>query len=1017
MSKTFFKYIVSITLILFCSINNIHCQEYFHEKIISFENTDILKSINTTNSKASLSTSHFKDGKNSLEWSYKKNASLELNKNINFLPFDPKSGSQRIPNFSFWIYSEKAVDEKITVQFLTDEKVNCEFEFNINYTGWRAAWVAFERDMTGTPLTSMNKVRFVGPKNHNGKLFIDKTMLCSPADSRWNTPDYQVPFVNKETKNHWLILYKSSLNRASKPLPKFENKHSLDFKDIETRYEEIINYDKNPKSFSEIKKEFKSYNIKRENGNIVGDVMWFCRYSELYRPFFKGYKNYYKKNSLRNYLLFMHNIAYRYNKTKNKKQKEILENMFFDLSDNMIDQGWTEGSASGTLHHLGYSMRKYYSAYFLMREPMRRTHRLAEVQRSMVWFSGVKEIFAPIHKKGMSIDAFNTSVMGRLASILLLKDTPEKVQYLNYYLAWINNGLACADGLYDSFKVDGSVFHHGNNYPAYADGGYDGATRMVYFFHHTSFAVNQQGHLNLNNSLLKTRLFCNKETWPLSMSGRHPKGKGSLSAKHYKLMMLSGSANRKDSIDKEMAAAYLRLMKGKKKDATDKKIIKAGYKAEKNPNGNWSMNYAALAIHRRGAWSATAQGHSRYLWAAEHYIGANYYGRYLKHGSLEIKSGKEKTGQLTSGFNTQGWDWARIPGTTTIHLPIDDLEANILNIDKFTGFEEMLMSDEFFAGAINLENKNGAWAMKLHEHDKYNGSHRANKSVFFFDNIIVCLGSDIENINTDYNTETTLFQNFLTSKTEKLVVNTQKISRFPYSFDSKSKSATTIYDNQNNGFYIPAKYKVEIRKQLQHSKDQKKKTYNNGNFTSAVISHAKAPKNGEYQYAILVQRPLSKFNDFIVKMNNKETAPYTVLKQDKNAHIVTYNKNNTSAFVLFQAQGNINIKSLKSVSKACLIMMRDTENKKIMSLCNPDLSLYEGPADVVIENGKRKERSIYSRDWFYNKSKESKVIVEIEGQWKLEKNAFCKLIKSDKNASTLEFSCIDGLTREITLTK
>lgn len=46
--------------------------------------------------------------------------------------------------------------------------------------------------------------------------------------------------------------------------------------------------------------------------------------------------------------------------------------------------------------------------------------------------------------------------------------------------------------------------------------------------------------------------------------------------------------------------------------------------------------------------------------------------------------------------------------------------------------------------------------MKLHEHDKYNGSHRARKSYHFFNGMIVCLGTDIENTNEEFPTETTV---------------------------------------------------------------------------------------------------------------------------------------------------------------------------------------------------------------------------------------------------------------------
>ena len=1011
-----FKLILIFLIVFF---NKVSAQDFINPAIISFEGSINQNWSTPSSSSIATSTAHYKHGKQSLQWKYDQNSELIIDENINFKPFDPNAKDKSIPTFCVWVYNETPKDEKIKFQFLTDNQVNCEFEFGINFKGWRAAWVAFERDMQGQPETSMNKMKVLAPGSSSGTLFFDHIMLCTPADSRWNTPDYQVPFVNAKTKNHWLILYKSSLNKPSEKLEALSQKQIKGIQSINERYsKEIIKKQLvNKKLITKLKKSYDQYEITHSNDQISGKVMWFGRFAEIYKPYTKNSKGFFSKKGkgFKAYTKLMYEIASAYNQTENDTFKSILEGLFFDMSDHLIDQGWAEGSANGTLHHLGYSMRTYYSAYFLMRESLIRTKRADQAQKAMEWYSGLKEVFAPIHEKGMSIDAFNTSVLGRLASILMLDDSPEKVRYLNAYLKWINNGLAYAPGVKDSFKVDGSVFHHANNYPAYANGGYDGATLMVYFFNHTPFSVSQEGHRNLKQSLLKTRLFCNKETWPTSMSGRHPNGKGKLTPQHYQLMALSGTPDGKDKIDAEMAAAYLRLMEGKKATETVKKLQKKGFKAEADPNGNWTMNYAALGIHRRDNWSATVQGHSRYLWAAEHYIGANYYGRYMKHGQLQIISGEEKPSVFTSGFNVNGWNWGRFAGTTAIHLPIEQLRANILNVDLITGYEEMLISDETFAGAISLEGQNGAWAMKLHEHDKYNGSHRATKSVFFFDNRIICLGSDIENTNTDYDTETTLFQNYLNEESESIRFNNAKISQFPFRQISETKKANLLTDNVGNSFYIPAQYIVEVGKQLQHSKDQKKETPNKGNFTTAVIKHGKSPKNESYEYAILVQSNHNELIQFAKKMSKKKKAVYTVLQKNSRAHIVRDHASNTTAFALFEANENINQAGLKSVNAPVLVMIKDKENTKVMSLCDPDLHLYEGEADVIIENGKRKERSVYSRDWTKNESKESIIRVRLKGNWSLKPNEYCKLISNSSNETVLEFTCHHGLTREVTL--
>jgi chondroitin-sulfate-ABC endolyase/exolyase len=127
---------------------------------------------------------------------------------------------------------------------------------------------------------------------------------------------------------------------------------------------------------------------------------------------------------------------------------------------------------------------------------------------------------------------------------------------------------------------------------------------------------------------------------------------------------------------------------------------------------------------------------------------------------MQILTGKpdEMVTFTTSGWQEAGFDWNRFPGTTTIHLPFDQLRAKVMNVDTFSGMEEMLYSDEAFAGGLSQAKLNGNFGMKLHEHDKYNGSHRARKSYHFFNGTIVCLGTDIENTNEEFPTETTVFQ-------------------------------------------------------------------------------------------------------------------------------------------------------------------------------------------------------------------------------------------------------------------
>ena len=680
--------------------------------------------------------------------------------------------------------------------------------------------------------------------------------------------------------------------------------------------------------------------------------------------------------------------------------------MFITMYDHITDQGIAYGSCLGNITHYGYSFRPFFTAYFLMKEVFREIGKQEEAEKAMLWYSTVNDVYNKPKTAGIDIDFFNTLSTGRIASILFMEDTPEKVQYLKSYSRWLNNGCLPAEGLNDAFKADGSAYHHCNNYPAYATGGLTGATNMIYLLSHTDFAVSELAHQTVKEVLLTMRFYCNKRSFPLSMSGRHPNGKGELIPEHYILMALAGSPDRKQDIDTDMANAYLRLTeapyKCNKREESFRNLFSAkGFSPEQDPEGNKAMGYACVSIQRRNNWSAVARGHSRYLWAAEHYRGANLFGRYLAHGSLQIMTAPqgEEVSSTSGGWQEEGFDWGRIPGTTAIHLPVDQLEANILNVDVFSGYEEMLYSDEAFAGGISQEHRNGAFGMKLHEHDKYNGSHRARKSFHFFDEVIVCLGSDIENTNNEYPTETTIFQ---------LAVKNDAGHNYWKDYQGNGKY---WIDHIGTGYYVPVAAKFE-KNFPQYSRKQNTGEKTEGDWVSLTVDHGKAPKGGSYEYAILPQTTQTEISSFAKKPS------YKVLQKDRNAHIVRDLKSNTTSYILFETPDVLPKGLIQKVDTSCLIMLREHKQEAVLTVCQPDLALYRGPSDDIYdEQGKRIERSIYSRPWIGNPSQSIPVRIELKGKWEIDETPGCKTVSSDTKKTVLEFTCTDAASLEVKLHK
>ena len=819
--KQFLTQSVTLLILSFLSPAFLHAQIVTDERMFSFEEPQLPACVTGVRSQLNRSGAHYKDGKYSLEWTFEPNGVLELRKDLKFEKKDPTGKDLYLSAFIVWIYNEQPQDAAIEFEFLKDGRKCTSFPFGINFKGWRATWVCYERDMQGTPEEGMNGLRIVAP-NAKGRLFIDHLITATKVDARQQTADLQVPFVNAGTTNHWLVLYKHSLLKPDIELTPVSDSQRQEMRLLERRFRDMI-YTKGKiteKEVEAIRKKYDLYRITYKDGQVTGVPVFMVRASEAYERMIPDWdKDMLTKMGIemRAYFDLMKRIAVAYhNSEADSPTREEMKRKFMAMYDHITDQGVAYGSCWGNIHHYGYSVRGLYPAYFLMKDVLRDEGKLLEAERTLRWYAITNEVYPKPEGNGIDMDSFNTQTTGRIASILMMEDTPEKLQYLKSFSRWIDYGCRPAPGLSGSFKADGGAFHHRNNYPAYAVGGLDGATNMIYLFSRTSLAVSELAHRTVKNVLLAMRFYCNKLNFPLSMSGRHPDGKGKLVPMHYALMAVAGTPDGKDDFDKEMASAYLRLVSSdssvaeqepeympKVSNAQERRIaerlVRNGFRAEPDPQGNLSLGYGCVSVQRRGNWSAVARGHSRYLWAAEHYLGHNLYGRYLAHGSLQILTAPpgQTVTPATSGWQQEGFDWNRIPGVTSIHLPLDLLKANVLNVDTFSGMEEMLYSDEAFAGGLSQQKMNGNFGMKLHEHDKYNGTHRARKSFHFIGGMIVCLGSDIENSHTEYPTETTIFQ---------LAVTDQAAHDY---WKKEAGGGKVWMDHLGTGYYVPVAARFE----------------------------------------------------------------------------------------------------------------------------------------------------------------------------------------------------------------
>ncbi len=1003
-----------------------------HKEILSFEqDAKAVKALKK--SSVDISPLHSKLGENSLLWKWKKEgAGIEIPGIIPYLPENPNPKETSVSTFVFWVYSETPVDGKLKFSFMKGDSLCCQFSYGLDFKGWRGAWVAFDRDMEGTPAVGMDKVIITAPENvKKGRLFFDGIITSAFEDVRHHTADFQAPFINKETTMHWLVLL-NSWEKALDITPD-ASVSAEDIAQMETvreRFITLVTDGKKVQDAGRLREQFAGYGItENKDGSIKGKPIFFTRYGETYINV--GIPDASKIFSDNGQLLraandFMFNLALAYLKSDDPAWKDELAGMYITMTRHMLDQGYAAGSALGTLHHLGYSMRNFYTAPVMMKDVLEAAGLADEVQQAMEWFSGVGEVKTAPVEPGMDIDAFNTSLMGRTAALLMLEDSPYKKAYMQALSRWIDNGFRYAEGFKPAFKPDGTVQHHRKAYPAYATGGFDGAVNAVWMLHGTDYAISETGHNVLKKALLEMRFYCNKKSFPLAMSGRHPDGNGALIPEQYGRLADAGSPDGTSAIDRELAEAYLRL------DADgrwSRQFTEAGFTAEDSPTGCHSYPFNCSLTYRQDDWSVTIAGHSRYLWSAEIYNGANHYGRYLTHGSMQILAdGSPEISCLGSGYQVAGWDWCHIPGATAAEIPMEAMKADVKNVDEFSGYEEMLLSDEWFAGGVTHKGNAGAYAMILHEHDKYNGSLRARKSYFAFDNRVIALGSDLENFLPGSSLHTTLFQNVLNDPQRDITgVNGGAIAAREFHHEYEG-DLVTVRDRFGNTWFVKDA-KVAVERGLQKSFHEETDAPTEGYFEKAYICHGDIVSKGaisgnvymkdSYEYMTVVHATEAEIVEYSEKL------PYTIIRCDSKAHIIRDDKSGIISGAVFEeldgedTAGETSRLSGIVESSPCMVMMSRSGAIMTLSASNPDLNLYEGESDEVFDgHGDRVERSVYGREWIDNPCGETGIDMKIQGRWKLENAGNSDVtVKVEGNSTRIHFTTREARTEEIQLSR
>ncbi len=805
-------------------------------------------------SRLALSTAHYKLGVQSLAWTWHGSGRL--------LFTDPVEGRrEELKGFRAWVYNELALDSKLTFRFGTVDELAADnpryqFEFGLDYTGWRSTWIDLPQDATNNAYTgpgsgSVTAFEILSPDT--GSVFLDLVELVEKI--HWaRSADAQVPFVNAQRDGGRDPYHRWSCNTLPGPIPsRITEDERQAFGTIVDRYETWVLGDTLDKTREPVSirlaalaeyiergyRNLEDFEIRRE-GDIVLGVPLFASRSP-YTPGFEG---------LFQDVLMRLVLDYRVNGNVSARDPIL------DVFDYLNDQGWAAGSSIGSLDHEFLRVASYAHAVFLMRDDLRATGKLERELATLEWHCMFGELYEEVWEPGTNADYMRTVSIFRLLRILAADDAPEKAANMRRYIAWLDNALNIAPGWLDTIKPDFLGFHHRGVYAnAYAPNGFHVAALLVYLLHDTPFAIDDSRRENLKNALLVERILANTYDVSTAINGRFPFKTEVINEILPAYMYLSLTYA---PVDSDLAGAFMRLWQPETsflKDGLFSKVSSRimylntpgavqmmvdfadrGLAPEPSLSGHWTLPYGALSIHRRENWMVSLKGWSKYVWDFESSSsGQNQLGRYLSYGSMLVYAGGDPVSREASGILQEGWDWNAWPGTTVIRLTPAELSQQI---------EDRNLTDQTFVGGANLE-RNGVFAMTLHDtvHDT---SFRATKTVFCFDDMLVCLGSDIQNSDGTHTTITSLFQTAVTTD-RPTVVNGEMVQTIPYTSQGASGQAAWLMDGMGNGYVLPDGGGLRVRRQMQATGDFGEEGGGEGNFELAWIDHGSAPNDAAYE--------------------------------------------------------------------------------------------------------------------------------------------------------------------------
>lgn len=648
------------------------------------------------------------------------------------------------------------------------------------------------------------------------------------------------------------------------------------------------------------------------------------------------------------------------------------------------------------------------------------THHLAALKALTAFISPEYPNFN-FTNPGFNSDVIRSSVQQRLCYVLAQDDSSDtKLTDMDFLKRFIDNSLKIGNGWNDCIKPDFITYHHRGAYSnTYGVEALQQSAIMNLMLKNSAYELDAEAQSNLKNAILTYSKFSKGFEMPLGLAGRFPTNTDALNdlrpamaflyvadpvanldagQEFVRLWNLSATANtallRLNTLSITMVNTLGAVM-----DILQ--TVNSGLAPfPEVTEAQFNFPYAGLSVHKYNGLQASTKGTSKNIWHFENSATENVFGRYTSAGALELFTTGNSVTRTSNGYVENGWDWSHVPGTTVAYLPLSILGAGTMRE----------MNGKSFLAMGSLDN-NGVFGMDYKDFNSATGM-TALKSNFFFNDIILCLASNIKDTNGTYPIHTTLFQTALSDSNTATYVNGTAATGTNFS-QTQTGGAFWATDAIGNGYVIPANSSntdpITINRSVQNSRNNANTSNTAGNFTSAYINHGIAPVSAKFQYAIVMQGGQTKTQ----QLANNFASYFKIYHQNSQANIVQYIPDTIFGYVIFNANTIFAYDLVVSVNKPAVVMTQkmDGGNKLKVSLTNPNLGL-------LASNENYTWNQISGQNSILNRVPQiDPVTLTIAGNWTLATPA--NNVTTTVNGANTEvtFSTINGLTIQTELVK